>query len=167
MFANWHSLHGATLKSWNDVGLQINLWIICYSYQCIFLAQTNSVARFALTSLELGFHLYIKMAILGQNKDPSIQLSRLQHSSSRTTLANLASTVSFGNKFHTLDVRFVKYLQLSMCWRTHLGIYQSAVPFSLIPLLLPYLIILTAQSTTHFCLSIYWPRSFTLRSCRM
>lgn len=87
----------------------MNPWTICYSYQCIFLVQINSVARLALTSLESGFHLYRKMAILGQNKDPSIQLSCLEHSSSRATLANLASTASFGNKFHTLNV---KYLQL-------------------------------------------------------
>lgn len=134
-FANWYSLHGATLKSWNDVGLWINLWTICYSYQCIFLVQINSVARLALTSLESGFHLYIKMAILGQNRDPSIQLSCLQHGSSRTTLANLASTVSFGYKFHTLNGHFVnKYLQLRGCAGELLRIHQSAVSFALIPL---------------------------------
>lgn len=128
MFANWNSLHGATLKSWNYAGLWINLWTICYSYWCIFLAQINSVARLALTSLESGFHLYIKMAILGQNQDPAAQLSCLQHSSSGTAPANLASTVSLGSKFHTLNMHFVKYLQL----REVVFKYQSAG--SLIPL---------------------------------
>lgn len=130
MFANWNSLHGATLKSWNYAGLWINLWTICYSYWCIFLAHINSVARLALTSLELGFHLYIKMAILGQNQDPAAQLSCLQHSSSGTTPANLAFTASLGSKFHTLNTHFVKYLQL----REVVFKYQSAG--SLIPLAL-------------------------------
>lgn len=127
MFANWNSLHGATLKSWNYAGLWINLWTICYSYWCIFLAQINSVARLALTSLESGFHLYIKMAILGQNQDPAIQLSYLQHGSSGATPANLASTVSLGSKFHSLNRHFMKYLQL----REVIFEYQSAGPLSL------------------------------------
>lgn len=86
------------------------------------------MARLALTSLESGFHLYIKVAILGQNQDPAIQLSCLQHGSSGTTPANLASTVFLASKFHTLNMHFVQYLQL----REVVFEYQSAG--SLIPL---------------------------------
>lgn len=158
MFANWNSLHGATLKSWNYAGLWIYLWTICYSYWCIFLAQINSVARLALTSLKSGFHLYIKMAILGQNQDPAIQLSYLQHSSSGATPANLASTVSLGNKFHSLNMHFVKYLQL----REVIFEYQSAGPLSLSdPSVTPLFDNCHCTEYPSLLPLHYWPRTLT------
>lgn len=161
MFANCNSFHGATLKSWNYAGLWINLWTICYSYWCIFLAQINSVARLALTSLESGFHLYKKMAILGQNQDRAAQLSCLQHSSSGTTPASLASTVSLGSKYHTLNMHLVKYLQL----REVIFKYQPAG--SLTPLALPDPSGTPLAANCH-CTGYpsllplhYWPRTLT------